>query len=156
MVEIGNIAPQFTLYNTQKEVETLSDYEGKAVIILFFPMAFSAECTDEMNKVQEMISDINELDADVIGISVDSPYVLEEFKKKNGYEFPLLSDYNSEVSRAYGALHAEFAFGMKNVSKRAVFVVSPERKIAYKEVLDDPSNLPNFEKIQDTLKSFKK
>lgn len=156
MVELGDKAPHFTLYDSDEEMRSLSDFSGKPLIILFFPLAFSSVCTEEMNKMQGMISDINSLDAQVIGISVDSIYTLAEFKKKYGYEFPLLSDYNKDVSRSYGALCAEYAYGMKGVTKRASFVADSKLKIAYKEILENPDNLPNFENIQATLKKLKK
>lgn len=156
MVDIGEKAPHFVLYDTNKDLMALSDYRGKPLIILFFPMAFSGTCTDEMNKMQDMIKDIASLDAQVIGISVDSVHVLEEFKKKNGYEFDFLSDFNKDITRSYGVLCTDFTYGMKGVPQRAVFILDYDGKLVYKEVLDDAGNLPNFEQIQNTLKVLKK
>ncbi len=155
MVDIGERAPQFSLYDTEKQLRSLGDFEGEPVVLLFFPCAFSDVCTDEMNQMQKMIQDINSLDAQVIGISTDSVHTLAEFKKKYGYDFPFLSDYNKDVSRAYGVLDNNFTYGMHGVSRRAVFVLNAEGYIVYEEIMDDQSILPSFEGIQASLKKIK-
>ncbi len=92
------------------------------------------------------------LNAIVLGISVDSLFTLGKFKEENNYQFDLLSDFNKEVSAAYGALYNEFAFGMKGVSKRAAFVIDEEQNIVYAEVLESAGDLPNFEAIDAAVK----
>jgi peroxiredoxin len=93
----------------------------------------------------------NNIDAQVLGISVDSLYTLAKFKEEQGLNFPLLSDFNKEVSKAYGALYDEFSYGMKGVSKRASFVIDRRGIIQYADVLANASDLPNFEAIQSAL-----
>jgi peroxiredoxin len=92
------------------------------------------------------------LNAQILGISVDSPFTLAKFKAENNYQFPLLSDFNKEVSAAYGALYADFALGLKGVSKRSAFVLDEEQNIIYAEVLEDAGNLPDFEAIAEKVK----
>ena len=92
------------------------------------------------------------LNAQILGISVDSPFTLAKFKEENNYQFPLLSDFNKEVSAAYGAFYEEFAFGLKGVSKRAAFVLDEEQNIIYAEVLENAGDLPDFEAIAEKVK----
>ena len=150
----GDKAPDFTLKNTQGEQVSLQDYQGSQnVVLLFFPLAFSSVCTDELCHMRDNLKDYEKLDAEVAGISVDSFYALREFKKQQNLNFTLLSDFNKEACNSYGAKHEDL-FGYKGVAKRSAFVVDKQRKIAYAEVLDDPGSLPDFEKIQSTLKSL--
>jgi peroxiredoxin len=93
------------------------------------------------------------INAQVLGISVDSPFALAKFKEVQRYQFPLLSDFNKEISEAYGAFYPEFAFGLKGVSKRAAFVIDEEGKITYAEVLENAGELPDFKAIDDALKA---
>lgn len=155
MVEIGERAPHFTLYDTDGKLWSLEEFKGDALIILFFPCAFSQYCTQEMNEMQNLLEDIVRLNAEVIGISTDSVFTLAEFKRKHKYKFPFLSDYNKDTARAYGVLYAEFHYGMKGVSQRAVFVLDGQDRVVHKEVMEDPAELPNFEKIQIALKKTK-
>ena len=150
-IQIGQEAPDFTLYNTEKEQVTLSSLKGKPVVILFFPMAFTGVCTTELCSIRDDIASYSGLDAQVLGISVDSPFVLDKFKEEQGLPFPLLSDFNKEASTAYGAIYEEFVFGLKGVSKRSAFVVDAEGKIAYAEVLESAGDLPNFEAVKASL-----
>lgn len=144
-------APDFTLQNTEGEEISLSDYQGdKNVVLLFFPLAFTSTCTDEMCTMRDNMKLYNSLDAKVIGISVDSFFTLKVFKKAENLNFTLLSDFNKEVSKEYGVLYDEF-FGMHGVSKRAAFVVDKEGNLAYQEILEDAGNLPDFDLIQETL-----
>lgn len=148
---IGNKAPEFTLFNTQKEKVSLSDYEGQNVLILFFPLAFTGVCTTELCDTRDSMKKYESLDTKVVAISVDSLFTLEKFKDEQRLNFPLLSDFNKEVSRNYGTLYEEFAFEMKGVSKRSAFVVDKKGIIRYAEVLESAGDLPNFAKIIDSL-----
>ncbi|MET4081373.1 peroxiredoxin [Pedobacter sp. UYP30] len=152
-LQIGDTAPDFTLYNSELTEVSLSSFRGKRVIIHFFPMAFTGTCTEQLCTARDNFSFYEGVNAEVLGISVDSPFTLAKFKQDQSYQFQLLSDFNKEVSRAYGSLYEEFVFGLKGVSKRAAFVVDEEGKIAYAEVLEDAGNLPNFKAIDDTLKA---
>lgn len=148
----GDEAPEFTLISSDKEELKLSDLKGNPAVLLFFPLAFTGVCTTELCAVRDDISFYDRLDARVLGISVDSPFALEKYKSEQRLNFTLLSDFNKEASKAYGAYYDEFAFGLKGVSKRAAFVVDAGGVIQYAEVLDNAGELPNFDAIQDTLK----
>lgn len=153
-VQINDKAPAFTLFSEAKEEISLANYEGKNLLILFFPLAFTGVCTAELCSMRDALAEYNNMDTDVVGISVDSVFTLEKFKEAEGLNFPLLSDFNKEVSRQYGALYEEFVLGMRGVSKRAAFIVDKEGTIRYAEVLDKASDLPNFTAIKATLGSL--
>lgn len=148
----GDKVQDFSLQNTQKEFVSLSDLlnDDRKVVILFFPLAFSSVCTKELCTVRDNMKLYNSLNANIIGISVDSLYSLREFKKANNLSFPLLSDFNKAVSRQFGVLDEDY-FGMKGVSMRSAFVVNHDGMIEYAEVLEDDSNLPDFKAIQKAL-----
>lgn len=150
-VKVGDQAPDFSLTSDTKETVSLSDYKGKNVVLLFFPLAFTGVCTEELCNMRDSIADYNKMDAEVVAISVDSPFTLEEFKKQQNFNFPLLSDFNKEVSEAYGALYEDFVMGMKGVSKRSAFVIDKEGVVRYAEVLENAGDLPKFEDVKATL-----
>lgn len=144
-------APHFSLYDDQKNLVSLSDFEGKTVVLLFFPLAFTGVCTKELCSVRDEFGDYQALNAQVLGISVDSLFSLAQFKEAQQLNFPLLSDFNKEMSTAYNCLYADFVLGMKGVSKRAAFVLNKDGEIIYEEILEDAGQIPNFEKIKATL-----
>ena len=150
-LQVGDNAPDFKLYSSDLTEIALSGFKGKKVIIHFFPMAFTGTCTEQLCTMRDNFSYYEGINAQVIGISVDSPFSLAKFKEAQSYQFPLLSDFNKEVSAAYGAFYDEFVFGLKGVSKRAAFVINEEGKIAYVEVLEDAHDLPAFKAINDAL-----
>jgi peroxiredoxin len=151
-LQIGDPAPQFTLVSSEKQEVSLSDFKGKKVILHFFPFAFTSICTTQLCTMRDNFGYYEGLNAQILGISVDTPFTLAKFKEENGYQFPLLSDFNKTVSAAYGALYEEFAFGMKGVSKRSAFVIDENQHIAYAEVLEEAKNLPNFDAIAEAVK----
>jgi glutaredoxin-dependent peroxiredoxin len=151
-IQIGDPAPQFTLVSSEKQEVSLSDYKGKKVILHFFPFAFTSVCTAQLCSMRDNFGYYDGLNAQIFGISVDTPFTLAKFKEENNYQFPLLSDFNKTVSTAYGALYEEFAFGMKGVSKRAAFVIDEEQNIIYAEVLENAKELPDFAAINEALK----
>lgn len=150
----GDKAPAFKLVNSDKKEVALDDFKGKNLIILFFPLAFTSVCTTELCSMRDDMSEYEGLNADVVGISVDSPFTLDKFRKDQNLPFQLLSDFNKEASMAYGSLYENFVLGMKGVSKRSAFVVDKEGKIQYAEVLESAGDLPNFEAIKQTLTSL--
>ncbi len=151
----GDKAPDFTLNNDETQSVSLSDYKGKNVVLLFFPLAFTGVCTKELCNTRDDIAFYQGLDAEVLAISVDSPFTLAKFKAEQKLNFPLLSDFNAEVSTAYGSLYQDFVLGMKNVSKRSAFVIDKEGTIQYAEVLENAGELPNFDEVKGTLSSLK-
>ena len=154
VINVGDKAPAFSMFNTQKEKVNLSDFEGKNVVLLFFPLAFSSICTKELCTMRDNLSQYESLNAQVLATSVDSLYALGKFKLEQNLNFPLLSDFNREVCRAYGALHESFGYEMKGVAKRSAFVIDAQGYVRYEEVLDIPSDLPNFELIEKTLEEI--
>lgn len=151
MIEIGQKAPGFTLYDSEKNQVSLESYKGKNVLLLFFPLAFTSTCTKELCSVRDNISSYNNANAAVLGISVDSLFTLDKFKEEQQLNFPLLSDFNKAVSKQYDALYDTFAFDMTGVSKRAAFIIDANGIIQYKEVLENAGNVPDFTAIDSTL-----
>ncbi|HUB62649.1 MAG TPA: peroxiredoxin [Puia sp.] len=150
-IQIGRPAPNFTLYNSDKQKVSLSDFAGKNVLLLFFPQAFTGTCTKELCSTRDNIATYNQANAQVLGISVDSVFTLAKYKEDQHLNFPLLSDFNKTVSATYGALYDNFVFDMHGVSKRSAFVVDKQGIIRYAEVLETAGDLPNFEAIHKTL-----
>ncbi len=148
---VGQPAPDFTLFSDEAKEVSLSDYKGKTLTILFFPLAFTSVCTTELCNVRDNIAAYNKSESAVVAISVDSHFTLAKFKEEQHLNFPLLSDFNGEVSKAYGAIYDNFAFGMKNVSKRAAFVVDAEGIIRYAEVLESAGDLPDLEAVRKVV-----
>jgi peroxiredoxin len=151
---IGQTAPNFTLFNTEKKEVSLTDYKGKNLVILFFPLAFTGVCTAELCSIRDSYNSYTALNAEVIGVSVDSLFALEQFKLSQNYHFDLLSDFNKTMSKDYDTMYDTFAFGMLGVSKRSAFVIDKNGILQYKEVLDDAGKQPNFDAIKACLASI--
>jgi peroxiredoxin len=150
-IEVGQSAPGFNLIDTEKKPVSLADFKGKNVLLLFFPLAFTGTCTAELCATRDDIASYNNANAQVLAISVDSLFTLGKFKEEQNLNFPLLSDFNKEVSSAYGSLYDSFVFDMKGVSKRSAFVIDKEGIVRYSEVLEKAVDLPNFTAIKDVL-----
>ena len=147
----GDKAPLFTLFSDAQSEVSLTDFRGQKLVLLFFPLAFTGVCTEELCTMRDGMEAYNKMDAAVVAISVDSPFTLAKFKEIEQLNFPLLSDFNREVSRQYGALYNTFAMGMEGVSKRAAVVLDDEGIIRYAEVLDSAGDQPDYSAIQETL-----
>jgi peroxiredoxin len=154
-IAIGDRAPDFSLpFEPSPELVTLSSFRGeKNVVLLFIPFAFSSVCTDEFCQVVEDYSKWTELDAEILGITVDSPFITRKFAEEIGAGFPVLSDFNKEVMSAYGAMYDDY-FGMRGVAKRSAFVVDKAGAIRYAWVSEDDSVLPDFEAIREVLRGL--
>lgn len=155
MLQPGQKAPDFTLFNSDKQEIALTDYSGKNVVLLFFPMAFTDVCTAELCEMRDNIGTYEALNATIMGISVDSPFTLAVFKEQQQLPFDLLSDFNKETSTAYDTIYETFGMRMQGVSKRSAFVIDGNGIIQYAEVLDNAGEIPNFTAIQETLASIK-
>ncbi|MBL7766340.1 MAG: redoxin domain-containing protein [Chitinophagaceae bacterium] len=153
-IQIGQKTPDFTLFNTEKNKVSISDYQGKNVVLLFFPLAFTGVCTNELCDVRDHMHIYNSLNAEIIGISVDSLFVLGKFKSENNLDFTLLSDFNKVTSRDYDCLYDTFSYDMLGVSKRSAFVIDREGIVQYAEVLEKAGDLPDFTAIQECLKQL--
>ena len=150
-IEVGSIAPDFSLYSSEKEKVSLGDYKDKNVVLLFFPLAFTGVCTKELCNVRDNIGVYNNSKANVLAISVDSPQTLAKFKEDQKLNFLLLSDFNKTVSEKYGCLYETFSMNMKGVSKRSAFVIDQEGRIRYAEVLENAGEEPDYEAIEKCL-----
>jgi glutaredoxin-dependent peroxiredoxin len=154
MLTIGDKAPAFSLRNTEKELVNLKDFAGQNVVLLFFPLAFTGVCHKELCQMRDSLHDYQKLDAQILAVSVDSLFTLDKWKKEEGFNFPLLSDFNRTASKKYSVLYKEFAFGMKGVSKRSAFVIDKKGIVRYAEVLENAGELPNFDAVKKALKSL--
>lgn len=153
-IQVGQHAPDFTLFDTDKKEVSLSALRNKNVVLVFFPLAFTSVCTAELCALRDNISSYVALNAEVLGVSVDSLFSLGKFKEEQNINFPLLSDFNKDVSTAYETIYESFAFGMKGVSKRSAFVIDKEGVVRYAEVLEDAGKVPDFDAIQATLNTL--
>jgi peroxiredoxin len=153
-VQVGQEAPNFTLKNTDMQDVTLNALRGqKNVVLLFVPLAFTGVCTNELCSVRDNLNNYTSLNAEVFGISVDSPFAQKQWKEKEQLNFTLLSDFNREAVKAYGVQYDRL-LSFEGVAKRSAFVIDKEGKVRYAEVMDDARNLPNFDKIRETLQSL--
>jgi peroxiredoxin len=149
---MGDQAPAFKLAaKPRHEVDIAAHIGRDKIILLFFPLAFSRVCTAEMCRMRDDWPQLSVLGAKVFGISVDSPFVTERFRQDHNIPFPILSDFNKEVSQQYGVLHEDL-FGLKGVSKRAVFVIGCDGRVKYAWVADDPSVQVEFDGIKAALR----
>lgn len=153
-VEVGAKAPDFTLHNQDRESVTLSELIKKGPVVLaFLPGAFSGTCTAEMCNFRDSEADLNKLSAQVLGVTVDTFFVLKAWADAHKFKFPLLSDFNKEVTPLYGVLNLDM-IGMKNIAKRAVFVIDRGGVVRHKEVVEDARNEPDYGKVKAALASL--
>lgn len=153
-VDVGAKAPDFTLPNQDRQNVTLSEELKKGPVVLaFFPAAFSSVCTTEMCTFRDSAADLNKVGARVLGISTDTFFALKAWADQQKLNFPLLSDYNKDVIRMYGVVNPDM-IGLKEIAKRAVFVIDRNGVVRYREVLDDARNEPNYEQVKQSLASL--
>jgi glutaredoxin-dependent peroxiredoxin len=153
-VDVGSKAPDFTLPNQDRQPVTLSEQLKKGPVVLaFFPGAFSGTCTAEMCTLRDSSSELNAVGATVVGVSTDTFFALKAWADAQKFTFPLLSDYNREVLGQYGVVNPDM-IGLKNIAKRAVFVIDRNGIVRYREVLDDARNEPDYSKIKQTVASL--
>jgi peroxiredoxin len=152
MIEIGDVAPDFTLFNQDREKVTLSDYKGETVVLAFYPGAFTGGCTREMCTIRDEIADLENLKTRVFGISVNDPFSNKAFHEENVLNFPLLSDYTRYVVRKYDVYHENFA-GLTDytVAKRSVYILDSDGVVRYKWVTENPRIMPPYEEIKQQL-----
>jgi peroxiredoxin len=152
---IGTQAPAFSLKSKTadglKDVALADTLGKKQTVLLFFPLVYTSVCTAEMCSVSQGLDAYKALDAAIYAISVDSPFAQEAWAKANNITFPILSDFNKEVSKAYDVQYADL-LGFKGVAKRSAFVIGKDGVIKYSSSSDDPKVLPDFGAIQAALK----
>mgnify|MGYP001460200887 FL=1 len=148
MSNVNDQAPSFELKNTKKESVSLDSFKGKTVVLAFYPGAFTGVCDTEMCTFNENLSKLNDSNAVVLGISVDSPWSNGAFKEKYGIEFELLSDYERSVVSDYDVTFTGLGGLDGYVSaNRAVFVLNSEGIIKYKWVAENPGVEPNYDEV---------
>jgi len=152
MVKVGDSAPKFSLVDTERRAVRLVDWAGRNVVLAFYPGAFTKVCQKELCAFRDMIANLEALNAQVVGISVDSPWANGAFAAANRIGFPLLSDYTRAVSRQYGGVHEDFAgLAGYSVAKRSVFVVDKTGVVRYAWVSDDPGREPPYAEVEAAL-----
>ena len=157
-LKAGTPAPDFTLKSKKStglvDVK-LSDYKGnKNVVLLFFPAAFTGVCTQEMCDITAGLNAYSQVNAEVIAVSVDTPFAQEAWAQKEKIGITLASDLNKEVTKKYDVLFPMLA-GVGDTSARAAFVIDKNGVIQYAEQTPTPKDLPNFNAIKDTLAKLK-
>ncbi len=151
----GTDAPPFSLppAGDPESRRTLEEAEGFNLVLLFFPMAFTSVCTDEMCGISEELDQYRRMGAEVIGISVNSPFTLQAWKEREEIDIPLLSDFNREAIEAYDVRRDEL-LGLNNVANRSAFVIDGDGVIQFSWESEDPSRLPPFNKIRATVEEI--
>lgn len=153
-IPVGSKAPDFTLKSKNasgvSDVKLSNNFGKKNTVLLFFPLAFTGVCTQEMCDVTAGLNQYASLNADVIGISVDSPFAQEAWAQKEKIGFTLASDLNKKTAEAYGVLLPDL-MGFGSVSARAAFVIDKQGIVRYSEQTPTPKDLPNFNAIKETL-----
>lgn len=151
-VREGDTAPGFSLPMAPGEEVDLDEHLGREpVVLLFFPLAFSPVCTTELCTFADRWDELGEPDARFFAVSVDSPFVTARFREEAGIPFPVLSDFNREVSERYGVLYEEL-LGLHQVAKRAVFVIGDDGTVRYRWVTEDPGVEPDYDTVEDALR----
>ena len=153
-LNINHPAPLFESFNSEKQPFSLEQLKGKNVLLLFFPAAFTSTCTKELCSVRDNLSYYNNLNCTVIGISTDTIYSLAKYKEEQKLNFQLVSDFNKEIGKIYHAHYELFGLGMKGITKRAAFLIDKTGILRYIEVLENASEIPDFNKIKSVLDSL--
>ena len=153
-IAIGSKAPDFTLKTKTaeglKDIKLSDNFGKKQTVLLFFPLAFTGVCTTELCDISNGLSDYSTLGAEVIGISVDSPFAQEAWSIANKIAIPLVSDLNKETTKAYDVLFPGLA-GIGDTSARAAFVIGQDGVVKYAEQTATPKDLPNFAAVKAAL-----
>jgi len=153
--EVGDRAPDFTLTSHEMKPISLKDYRGKKVLLAFYPGAFTSNCTKEMCNIRDSLADLEELDAQVVAVSVNDPFSNRAFHDENALKFPLLCDYTRKTIESYGVVQENFA-GLTGytAAKRSVFILDQEGVIRYKWVTENPGVEPDYEELRRQVMSI--
>jgi peroxiredoxin len=154
-LSVGSPAPQFTLKskNDSGLADVTLPVAGKNTVILFFPLAFTGVCTQELCDITAGLSAYSDLNAEVIGISVDSPFAQEAWAQKEKIGITLVSDLNKEATKAYDVVFPALA-GIGDTSARAAFVIDSQGVVQYSEQTATPKDLPNFDAVKAKLQEL--
>ncbi len=154
-IKVGDKAPDFALFDTERKQRSLKEFLGKKTVLAFFPGAFTGVCTKEMCTLRDSLSALSGMNAQVIAISVDSPFANKGFVDQNKLGFPILSDHNREVSMKYVGVYNDFA-GVPGyaAAKRSVFVLDGNGTVKYAWVTENPGAEPNYDEVKKAVSSF--
>jgi peroxiredoxin len=152
---VGSKAPDFTAFDFDKKPRRLSEFLGKKTVLAFFPGAFTGVCTKEMCALRDSLSKLNDLNAQVVAISVDSPFANKGFATANNLTFPILSDYAREAIKQYDIVLNNFS-GLSGytAAKRSVFVLDKDGIVRYSWVSEDPGKEPPYDDVLKAVSSF--
>ena len=150
--EVGQAAPDFTLYDTDRKQRSLSEFKGQNVVLAFFPGAFTGVCTTEMCTLRDQLDQFTSMDAQVLGISVDPPFAQGAWASQNNVNYPFLSDFNRQVINEYGVVFPNLA-GLEGyvAANRAVVIVDKEGVVRYKWVAASPTNEPDYDEVKNAV-----
>ncbi len=145
---VGQSAPLFTLVDTGRKPISLESYRGKKVLLAFFPAAFTGVCERELCAIRDAFVNLARYNAEVLGISVDSPFANAAFATKNELNYPLLSDYSRYAVTHYGVAHEDFA-GLPSytAAKRSIFLINEEGVVTYEWVAPNPGVEPDYDAV---------
>jgi len=151
----GDKAPEFTLFDFDKKPRSLKEFLSKKTVLAFYPGAFTGVCTKEMCSLRDSLAKLNEMNAQVVGISVDAPAANKAFAANNNLQFPLLSDYTRAVSNQYCGVHNDFG-GLTGYSaaKRSVFVLDKDGTVKFAWISENPGVEPDYNEITRAVSSF--
>ncbi len=154
-LRVGDKAPDFTLHDTEKKQRTLKEFLGKKTVLAFYPGAFTGVCDREMCAFRDSLAALGALNAQVVGVSVDPPFVNRAFAEKNRLGFPLLSDFTREVSKKYAGVYESFG-GLKgyDAAKRAVFALDKDGTVKYAWISEEPGKEPPYDEVKAALGKF--
>jgi peroxiredoxin len=154
-VEIGQQAPDATLVTTDRKAVRISELRGKTMVLAFFPAAFTGTCTKEMCRFRDDQTKLDTLEAQVVGISADTPYVLAEWAKQLNLRQTMLSDFNHEAMKAYGVYDGNFNGLLNGIARRSVFVLDKSGRVVYAWVADRPGVEPPYEEVEAAVQKAK-
>ena len=153
-VNVGDPIPQATVFNKDLEPVDLAAYgRGRPLVILFFPGSFTSVCEKELCTFRDSMAAYNEVGAQVVGISVDTPFCQAAFAEKNRIDYPLLSDFNKEAIRAFGVVLPELK-GLRELAQRAAFVVDAEGKVRWAWIADNPGQEPPYDEVAAAVRAL--
>jgi peroxiredoxin len=152
---VGSKAPAFTLVDTERKPRSLDEFLGKKTVLVFYPGAFTGVCTKEMCSFRDSLAAFNSMNAQVVGISVDSPFANKAFADVNKITYPLLSDYTKSVSASYTGLYDSFAgLAGYTAAKRSVFVLDATGVVKYAWISENPGAEPNYDEVKKAIAAF--
>ncbi len=154
-LQVGDKAPEFSLFDTERKPRQLKEFLGKKTVLAFFPGAFTGVCTKELCTFRDSLSALNSLNAQVVAVSVDSPFSNKAFVDQNRLTFPVLSDFTRDVSKKYSGVHNDFA-GLTGytAAKRAVFILDDKGTVRYAWVSENPGVEPNYDEVKKAAAGF--